>query len=64
MLRWFPPLIPAKDEEAVIAECLTSVCRQNYPRLEIIVIDDRSTDRTGAIARELADARPTVAGAA
>jgi glycosyltransferase involved in cell wall biosynthesis len=55
-------IIPAKDEEAVLAECLASVCRQTYPRLEIIVIDDRSTDRTGAIAREFAqkDARLTV----
>ncbi|MGC8638640.1 MAG: glycosyltransferase, partial [Isosphaeraceae bacterium] len=51
-------LIPAKDEEVVIGECLTSVCGQNYPRLEIIVIDDRSTDRTGAIARELASRDP------
>jgi glycosyltransferase involved in cell wall biosynthesis len=47
-------LIPAKDEEAALADCLGSVCRQNYPRLEIIVIDDRSTDRTGEIAREFA----------
>src|SRR3954453_7635707 len=52
-------IIPAKDEEAVLADCLTSVCRQTYPRLEILVIDDRSTDRTGQIAREFAarDAR-------
>jgi glycosyltransferase involved in cell wall biosynthesis len=47
-------IIPAKDEEAVLADCLASVCRQTYPRLEIIVIDDRSTDRTGAIAMEFA----------
>lgn len=49
-------LIPAKDEEATIAECLNSVRRQDYPRLEIFVMDDRSTDRTSAIVRELADA--------
>jgi glycosyltransferase involved in cell wall biosynthesis len=53
-----PPLvsaiIPAKDEEAMIADCLTSVCGQNYPQLEILVIDDRSTDRTGEIARRFA----------
>ncbi len=57
-----PPLvsavIPAKDEEAVLADCLASVCRQRYPRLEIIVIDDRSTDRTGAIASEYAGRDP------
>lgn len=59
-----PPLvsavIPAKDEEAVLADCLASVCRQEYPKLEIIVIDDRSTDRTGVIARECAGRDPRV----
>ncbi len=48
-------IIPAKDEEATLADCLASVCRQTYPLIEIIVIDDRSTDRTGEIAREFAD---------
>lgn len=47
-------IIPAKDEEGTLAECLTSVCTQDYPNLEIIVVDDRSTDRTGSIAREFA----------
>jgi glycosyltransferase involved in cell wall biosynthesis len=47
-------VIPARDEEANLATCLASICRQRYSRLEIIVIDDRSTDRTGQIARELA----------
>jgi chlorobactene glucosyltransferase len=55
-----PPLVtailPAKDEEAYLAECLTSLRQQTYPNLEILVVDDRSTDRTGAIAREIAAA--------
>ena len=54
-----PPLvsaiIPAKDEEATLADCLASVCRQAYPRLEILVIDDRSVDRTRQIASEFAN---------
>jgi glycosyltransferase involved in cell wall biosynthesis len=54
-----PPLvsaiIPARDEEAMIADCLGSVCRQVYPRLEILVIDDRSTDRTNEIAQGFAE---------
>jgi glycosyltransferase involved in cell wall biosynthesis len=53
-----PPLVsailPAKDEESHLAGCLSSVCRQSYPNLEILVIDDRSTDRTQAIARDFA----------
>jgi chlorobactene glucosyltransferase len=54
-----PPLVsailPAKDEELNLADCLSSVCRQTYPNLEILVVDDRSTDRTGDIARGFAE---------
>ncbi|MFO0908625.1 MAG: glycosyltransferase [Isosphaeraceae bacterium] len=48
-------IIPAKDEEGSIAECLSSVCAQDYPELEILVVDDRSVDRTASIARDFAD---------
>jgi cellulose synthase/poly-beta-1,6-N-acetylglucosamine synthase-like glycosyltransferase len=43
-------LIPAKDEEAVLERCLRSVLAQDYPNFEVLVIDDRSEDRTAAIA--------------
>ncbi len=59
-----PPLIsailPAKDEEANLGDCLASVCRQSYPNLEIIVVDDRSIDRTGEIARRFAAEDPRI----
>ena len=59
-----PPLVtailPAKDEEAYLADCLLSLRRQTYPNLEILVVDDRSTDRTGEIAREIAASDPRV----
>jgi chlorobactene glucosyltransferase len=59
-----PPLVtailPAKDEEAYVAECLLSLRRQTYPNLEILVVDDRSTDRTGEIARDMAASDPRV----
>ncbi len=59
-----PPLvsaiIPAKDEEGTLAECLRTVCAQGYPRLEILVVDDRSTDATPEIARRFAEADPRV----
>jgi glycosyltransferase involved in cell wall biosynthesis len=59
-----PPLvsaiIPAKDEEATLADCLASVCAQTYPNLEILVVDDRSTDRTAAIAGQFAARDPRV----
>jgi chlorobactene glucosyltransferase len=51
-------LIPAKDEEGRIRNCLQSALDQDYPNFELIAIDDRSTDRTGAIMDEMAAADP------
>ena len=42
-------IIPAYNVEPWIEACLESVCNQTYRDLEIIVIDDGSTDKTGAI---------------
>lgn len=53
-------VIPAKDEEKTLPGCLDDVRRQDYPRLEIIVVDDRSTDGTGAIAQSAAANDPRV----
>jgi chlorobactene glucosyltransferase len=53
-------IIPAKDEEATIAACLSSVLSQRYPDLEVLVVDDRSTDATASIAREFAARDPRV----
>jgi glycosyltransferase involved in cell wall biosynthesis len=47
-------IIPARNEEATLAGCLASVRAQSYPNLEILVVDDRSTDATASIAREVA----------
>src|SRR5262249_28727971 len=59
-----PPLvtaiIPARNEEETLADCLVSVCAQDYPNLEILVVDDRSTDGTAAIARRFAASDPRV----
>jgi glycosyltransferase involved in cell wall biosynthesis len=49
-------LIPAKDEGERVRVCLDSVLSQDYPNLEIITIDDRSTDDTGRILDEIAAA--------
>ena len=45
-------LIPARNEERSIRECLESLTHQDYPNFEIIVVNDRSTDRTGEIVEE------------
>lgn len=59
-----PPLvsaiIPARDEEGALRECLESVRAQTYPNMEILVVDDRSTDATPEIARRAAEADPRV----
>ena len=42
-------VVPVKNEEADITSCIQSCIDQTYKKKEIIVIDDGSTDRTGAI---------------
>jgi peptidoglycan-N-acetylglucosamine deacetylase len=39
-------LIPAYNEEEVIVDTINSVLESDYPRLEVIVVDDGSTDGT------------------
>lgn len=68
-LRWLSPdspkmsgpelplvsiMVPAKDEEAAIEGCLRSLLAQTYPQFEVLVVDDRSTDRTAAIVERIA----------
>jgi cellulose synthase/poly-beta-1,6-N-acetylglucosamine synthase-like glycosyltransferase len=47
-------LVAAKDEEANIGRCVEGLLAQDYPDLQIIVIDDRSADATGEIIDRLA----------
>ncbi len=39
-------VIPAYNEEKVIAECIETLLAQTYPEKEIIIIDDGSSDKT------------------
>lgn len=45
--------IPARNEEAVIEKSIRSFLCQSYAPLEILVLDDNSSDRTGAIVDRL-----------
>lgn len=47
-------IIPARNEAHNIARCLRSVLASAYPALEVIVVDDHSSDGTGEIARTIA----------
>ena len=46
-------IIPACNEGATIEPALRSVLDIDYPHLEIVVVNDRSTDNTGAIIKQL-----------
>src|SRR5262252_1504869 len=42
-------IVPARNEEAEIENCLRSLLALDYDNYEIIAVNDRSTDRTGEI---------------
>ena len=46
-------VIPAFNEESAIRSCVLAAITQTVPAHEIIVVDNRSTDRTAQIVREL-----------
>ena len=47
-------LVAAYNIEPYIRQCIESVIEQTYRNIEIIIVDDCSTDRTGIICDELA----------
>jgi chlorobactene glucosyltransferase len=51
-------LVPARNEEKNIENCLRSLLAQDYPFFEIIVLDDQSTDNTPIILQQLAGFLP------
>lgn len=48
-------LVPARDEEENIEACVRSLLAQNYPRFEVLVLDDHSADDTYPILCRLRD---------
>lgn len=52
-------VIPAYNHERFIGAAVDSVLRQTHSNVELIVIDDGSTDRTGEIVKEITDPRVT-----
>lgn len=51
-------LVPARNEEKRIGPCLESLLASDYPRLEVLVLDDHSSDGTADLVRHLARQHP------
>lgn len=59
-------IVPARNEERQIEQCVRSLLEQNYSDFEVIVVDDRSDDETPAILHRIAAREPrlrVIAGA-
>lgn len=46
-------VVPCYDVERYLTSCLTSILQQDYPYLEVLVVDDGSPDRSAAIASRI-----------
>ncbi len=51
--------VPARNEERNIRACVENLLAQNYPNFEVIVLDDRSTDKTLEILHQLVMRKPS-----
>jgi glycosyltransferase involved in cell wall biosynthesis len=50
-------ITPTYNHAAVIGECIKSVLSQTYPKWEMIIVDDGSTDGTGDVVATFTDVR-------
>ena len=48
-------IIPVYNVQDYLEQCLDSVIKQTYRELEIIMVNDGSTDMSGSLAKKIAD---------
>ncbi len=48
-------IVPIYNVEKYLSECLLSIQKQTYPHLQVILIDDGSTDQSASIAQQFVD---------
>ena len=53
-------IVPVYNVSPYLSECAASICGQTYSNLEIILVDDGSSDGSGALCDELAEKDPRV----
>ncbi len=46
-------IVPAKNEAADIERSLRALMAQDYPKLQVVAVNDRSTDETGLLMRQV-----------
>lgn len=53
-------IVPVYNKEAYLRECVDSILAQTYRRIEVILVDDESTDTSGKICDEYGQAQERV----
>ena len=53
-------IVPVYNTKAYLERCVSSIINQTYSNLEIILVNDGSTDGTGALCDELAETDPRI----
>ena len=54
-------VVPVYNVEDYLETSVNSILAQSYPNMELILVDDGSTDHSGAICDELAEKHPNIA---
>lgn len=45
-------IVPIYNVGKYVSKCIQSICEQTYSNIEIVLVDDGSTDNSGAICDE------------